>query len=189
LVSALGEAEPDDTMIIPGGGIKFSDGTVQITAGGGGAGTPGPAGASAYEIAVANGFVGTEAEWVASLEGEPGAQGPQGIPGEVGPQGLQGEAGTAGGESLNNGLETEVAKNDKIRVIAEKNIDITTSDWHPFFVLEYEKIIEKRADELKKGDYVLQNNQNLLKEQSELSSDLAYLIGFSIYYFYTVLTN
>lgn len=40
--------------------------------------TPGPAGASAYEIAVANGFEGTEGEWLASLEGEPGAIGPQG---------------------------------------------------------------------------------------------------------------
>lgn len=32
-------------------------------------GDPGAAGASAYEIAVANGFTGTEAEWLASLQG------------------------------------------------------------------------------------------------------------------------
>lgn len=31
----------------------------------------GPAGPSAYEVAVANGFVGTEAQWLASLEGPP----------------------------------------------------------------------------------------------------------------------
>lgn len=30
----------------------------------------GPAGPSAYEIAVANGFVGTEAEWIASLSAD-----------------------------------------------------------------------------------------------------------------------
>jgi hypothetical protein len=33
---------------------------------------PGAPGASAYEIAVANGFVGTEQEWLDSLEGEDG---------------------------------------------------------------------------------------------------------------------
>lgn len=35
----------------------------------------GPAGASAYEVAVDNGFTGTEQEWLASLEGDPGAPG------------------------------------------------------------------------------------------------------------------
>lgn len=33
---------------------------------------PGPQGQSAYEVAVAQGFVGTEAEWLASLEGDDG---------------------------------------------------------------------------------------------------------------------
>lgn len=36
--------------------------------GGGGAGTPGPAGKSAYEIAVDNGFEGTQKEWLESLK-------------------------------------------------------------------------------------------------------------------------
>lgn len=40
-------------------------------------------GSSAYDIAVANGFVGTEAEWLASLKGEQGEQGEQGPAGEV----------------------------------------------------------------------------------------------------------
>ena len=50
-------------------------------------GAPGPAGAdgkSAYEVAQANGFTGTKTEWLASLKGETGAQGPQGEPGQVG---------------------------------------------------------------------------------------------------------
>lgn len=38
-----------------------------------GDGGGGSAGASAYEVAVANGFVGTEAEWLTSLAGAPGA--------------------------------------------------------------------------------------------------------------------
>ena len=41
----------------------------EFTSGGGGSGT---AGKSAYEIAVDNGFVGTETEWLESLNGEQG---------------------------------------------------------------------------------------------------------------------
>ena len=43
--------------------------------GGGGSGT---AGKSAYEIAVDNGFVGTETEWLESLKGEQGDKGDNG---------------------------------------------------------------------------------------------------------------
>ena len=115
-------------------------------------------------------------------------------------------------------VEIDVKKHNKIRIIAEGGLDITTSDWHPFFVLEkikpnphcpicgykvnnlkgfavhlryhpdchlaYEtmpkyKIVEKRADELKKGDYLLINSFNLLKEEkSNLNKDLMWLIGF-----------
>lgn len=44
-------------------------------------------GQSAYEVAVTNGFSGTQAEWLASLKGKDGAKGAQGI------QGIQGPAG------------------------------------------------------------------------------------------------
>lgn len=56
-------------------------------------------GASAYEVAVAGGFVGTEAQWLASLvgpQGPQGEQGPQGLTGATGPQGPQGPAGADG---------------------------------------------------------------------------------------------
>lgn len=56
-------------------------------------------GESAYEIAVKNGYIGTEAEWLESLKGaagNQGAQGPQGPQGPVGPQGPQGPQGPAG---------------------------------------------------------------------------------------------
>ena len=53
-------------------------------------------GASAYDIAVANGFVGTEAEWLESLVGADGAQGPQGDPGPAGADGAQGPQGIQG---------------------------------------------------------------------------------------------
>ena len=54
-------------------------------------------GKSAYQLAVEKGFVGTEAEWVASLKGETGPIGPQG---EVGPQGLKGETGATGPQGI-----------------------------------------------------------------------------------------
>ena len=44
-------------------------------------GDPGPKGKSAYEVAVDTGYVGSESEWVESLQGEPGRPGPQGNPG------------------------------------------------------------------------------------------------------------
>ena len=47
-------------------------------------------GKSAYQIAVDKGFVGTEEEWLASLQGEPGEPGPQGEPGPEGPPGAGG---------------------------------------------------------------------------------------------------
>jgi hypothetical protein len=53
-------------------------------------GDEGDPGKSAYEIAVENGFVGTEAEWLESLQGP---QGPPGLPGSA-PQAYVHEQGT-----------------------------------------------------------------------------------------------
>lgn len=47
----------------------------------GNTGATGANGLSAYQVAVANGFAGTQAEWLASLKGEKGDQGDQGPPG------------------------------------------------------------------------------------------------------------
>lgn len=86
LVPIIGQEEIPD----PGGG------------GGGGvgpAGPQGPAGAdgmSAYQIAVRNGFKGSEADWLASLKGEPGPAGPTGPTGPQGPAGNDGEPGATG---------------------------------------------------------------------------------------------
>ena len=52
--------------------------------GGGGTGRDGK---SAYDIAVANGFKGTETEWLTSLKGEKGSQGIQGKQGAKGNDG------------------------------------------------------------------------------------------------------
>ena len=58
--------------------------------GSGAPGAPGKDGKSAYQIAVDNGFSGTEAEWLLSLKGEAGPKG------DTGAQGQQGETGTPG---------------------------------------------------------------------------------------------
>lgn len=60
------------------------------------AGAPGK---SAYDMAVAKGFTGTQAEWMASLQGEQGTQGETGNTGErgeTGHSGSKGEKGEAG---------------------------------------------------------------------------------------------
>ena len=48
-------------------------------------GVDGQDGASAYEVAVADGFVGTESEWLDSLVGPAGEPGAPGAPGAPGP--------------------------------------------------------------------------------------------------------
>lgn len=59
-------------------------------------GPAGPEGPSAYDVAVDNGFVGTEAEWLASLVGPTGPEGPEGPEGPIGPDGPAGPTGPAG---------------------------------------------------------------------------------------------
>ena len=71
--------------------------------GGGGtgpAGPRGPQGYSAYEIAVGQGFVGTEAEWLESLQGADGAPGSPGAPGQDGQPGQDGAPGQDGTDGI-----------------------------------------------------------------------------------------
>ena len=67
---------------------KFKDLQIVVNSGDGGL--------SAYEVAVKNGFEGTEQEWLASLKGEPGAQGPAGADGKDGKDGEPGKDGADG---------------------------------------------------------------------------------------------
>ena len=65
-------------------------------------GDKGDPGKSAYEIAVANGYVGTEQEWIASLKGDkgdpgtPGTNGKDGVNGTNGKDGINGKDGKDG---------------------------------------------------------------------------------------------
>lgn len=53
-------------------------------------------GLSAYEVAVKEGYTGTEEEWLASLVGPQGPQGPRGVQGPTGQQGPRGQMGQTG---------------------------------------------------------------------------------------------
>lgn len=81
-------------------------------------GKDGVDGKSAYEIAVDNGYTGTEQAWLASLKGdkgdtgEPGAAGEKGEPGEKGDTGAAGKDGTdgaAGHDGVNGASAYEIA--------------------------------------------------------------------------------
>ena len=72
-------------------------------------GIDGKDGLSAYEIAVQNGFTGSETDWLASLQGKPGETGKQGLQGEKGDKGEPGKQGIPGekGEPGERGLQGE----------------------------------------------------------------------------------
>ena len=79
-------------------------------------------------------------------------------------------------------VEIDVSKKDKINIKGEGNFNITTSDWHPFFVLQEDgSVVEKRADELKKNDKMITSNCCLFDDnERELTEEQAYLIGYFI---------
>ena len=91
-------------------------------------GETGIEGKSAYQIAVEKGFIGTEAEWIASLkgeigpigpqgiQGEVGPVGPQGIQGEIGPQGIQGEIGPVGPQGIQGKIGPQGPKGDSYQI-------------------------------------------------------------------------
>ncbi len=83
------------TDCTPLGNYQYNNGSWGVLGATGSQGIQGPSGAngtngsSAYQLAVANGFVGTEAEWLTSLIG---ATGPQGIQGPSGANGTNGSS-------------------------------------------------------------------------------------------------
>ena len=87
-VSTSGNNELTITLTQPAaaGDVLIVEVLYAFDSGGGGGGglpgPPGPPGDSAYEIAVENGFVGTETEWLDSLQGEDGTPGSDGADGE-----------------------------------------------------------------------------------------------------------
>lgn len=78
-------------------------------------------GKSAYEIAVDNGFDGTEQDWLDSLKGEKGDKGDKGDPGEQGPPGEPGADGKDGspGADGQDGVSVVGATSDGTNIIFE----------------------------------------------------------------------
>lgn len=90
--------------------------------GGGGGGGTGAPGKSAYEIAVAHGFEGSEADWLASLKGEPGEPGQPGGPGDPGQPGTSVTI-TSVTESDESGGENVVTFSDNKTLIVKNGKD------------------------------------------------------------------
>ena len=59
-------------------------------------GDKGDPGKTAYQLAIDNGFIGTEQEWLDSLKGHDGKDGPKGDKGDTGPRGAKGDPGETG---------------------------------------------------------------------------------------------
>ena len=87
-VGATGPAGAQGIQGLPG--TNGTNGAVGAT------GPAGTNGQSAYQVAVTNGFVGTEAQWLTSLQGIQGLTGPTGVTGAQGPVGLTGPVGQQG---------------------------------------------------------------------------------------------
>jgi len=81
-------------------GATGADGTPGADGAPGADGEDGAPGLSAYEIAVADGFVGTESQWLDSLKGDPGNDGAPGADGNDGAPGADGEDGAPGDDGL-----------------------------------------------------------------------------------------
>lgn len=79
------KGDKGDTGDAGADGLNGSNGQDGADGADGQAGAPG---ASAYQVAMGNGYAGTEAEWLASLKGEPGQNG------EPGQDGVDGQDGT-----------------------------------------------------------------------------------------------
>lgn len=154
-------------------------------------------GKSAYEIAVDNGFVGSEKEWLLSLkgdkgergaqgeqgvQGEQGKQGEQGIQGEQGVQGVQGERGEKGeqGKQGQQGIQGERGAQGEQGVQGKQGIQGEHGEnglsayqiylkYHP----EYSKTEEEWIEDLVNGRLA----DNIDKFEYELLDDGTYAIG------------
>lgn len=87
-------------------------------------------GKSAFEIAVENGFVGTEAEWLESLRGKDGAMGPQGEQGPPGADGQPGKNGEQGSPGVDgcDGLDGTNGKS-AFEIAVENGFVGTEAEW------------------------------------------------------------
>lgn len=99
------------------GGLTFGGNKIGLKGDPGQNGIDGINGKSAYEIAIDNGFVGSETEWLESLKGEKGNKGDKGNPGSNGQDGSDGVPGESAFEvAVRNGFSgTEIEWLESLR--------------------------------------------------------------------------
>jgi lysophospholipase L1-like esterase len=100
LAAYIFQLVPKSRTITINGEVKSLESDVSFTIAGDGETVPVPGadGDDAYEVAVRNGFVGTEAAWLLSLKGPKGDKGDKGDTGTQGLQGVQGPKGDTGAQ-------------------------------------------------------------------------------------------
>ncbi|MEU0675074.1 collagen-like protein [Streptomyces sp. NPDC006172] len=79
-------------------------------------------GDSAYEVAVKAGFVGTVAQWLASLVGAQGVKGDTGATGPAGPQGVKGDTGAQGPTGAPGVVQSVNGKSQAAVVLAAADV-------------------------------------------------------------------
>lgn len=91
-------------------------------------GSNGNDGASAYEIAVQNGFTGTESQWLLSLKGEKGDKGEQGVQGDKGEKGDKGDAFTYADFTPTQIAELQKPATDKVEELNALKLSLNNSE-------------------------------------------------------------
>ena len=81
----------------------------------------------------------------------------------------------------------QIDESETIKIITEGNSEIVTSNWHPFFIWNGGKVVEKRADEIKTGDFLIISNGSIIEQwpfleyhsigDFPLNEDFAYFFG------------
>ena len=135
--------------------VSYSLSVAVVNIGGGGIGGDGK---SAYEIAVENGFVGTEAEWLASLKGKDGKDGENGINGIDGIDGKDGKDGINGRDGVDgkDGAKGEPFRFsdftpqqlESLKVKGDKGDPFTYADFTPAQI----EALKVKGDKGEKGD-------------------------------------
>ncbi|MHA2297344.1 MAG: ribonucleotide reductase N-terminal alpha domain-containing protein [Candidatus Hodarchaeales archaeon] len=80
-----------------------------------------------------------------------------------------------------------IDKEETIKIITEGKSQITTSSWHPFFTWDAGNIVEKRADEIKAGEFLIISNGSIMEQwpfleyhsigNFTLNEEFAYFLG------------
>ena len=129
------------------------------------------AGESAYEIAVRNGFVGSETEWLASLKGADGKDGLNGIDGADGKDGIDGKDGVDGKDAPTDyAAAIERAYLSSVVIVSEflradtaasdATKTVTSSGSGVFYYLDKES-----------GDAIIVTNFHVIHDRSSVTMD------------------